>query len=70
MRAGLSLSASASTQPWTDCLSIFKLFLSIVILSHWIGCINFMACRLAGFPRRVVEEGEPETSTTIVASVE
>ena len=28
-------------------LAIGKLFLSLLVLSHWVGCINFMLCRVS-----------------------
>mmetsp|Transcript_67192 Transcript_67192/g.135402 ORF Transcript_67192/g.135402 Transcript_67192/m.135402 type:complete len:894 (+) Transcript_67192:59-2740(+) len=31
-------------------LAMGRLFLSLLVLAHWIGCINFMICREYGFP--------------------
>jgi hypothetical protein len=31
-------------------LALSRLFLSLMILAHWIGCINFMVCREYNFP--------------------
>jgi hypothetical protein len=31
-------------------LAMGRLFLSLLVLAHWVGCINFMICREYGFP--------------------
>jgi hyperpolarization activated cyclic nucleotide-gated potassium channel 1 len=31
-------------------VALTKLFITVIVSAHWIGCINFMICRLYDFP--------------------